>query len=379
MYLDNKSFITKEEAVATILSLWEPKRERELVDIEDSQGRVLALDVFSQNTLPVCRSSQMDGIGVRFSDFENSMPDTSNWKKGKDYVLADTGDDFEDEFDTVIAIECVDFDEKGRMSLELEGPLFKGQSVKGVGADLREGELLVRSGTILEPIHLCLLARGGVTRVEVEKKPRVMYIPTGNELVELGQKPKRGENIESNGLMIEGFLRQWGGEFFSLPIIKDDRSLIEDALMASVENYDIVLINGGSSMGSEDYVSRLIEEKASFFQHGIKSIPGIPISVGIVAGKPVINLPGPSLAAYYGMDWCVKTLVYHFLKAERPRRQKVEVVLKDDVKKPVEYDFYLRLRLVKNGDKYEAYLLGWDKRFADTMSNCNAIAVAPIE
>ncbi len=378
MYLDNRTFITREEAINKLIQLWKPQSKTESVPLREALNRVCAADMYSKNTLPVCRSSKLDGIAVRFSDFENGMPDTSGWEKGTDYVTADTGDDFDDNFDTVIAVESVRFDEDGGVTLKPGKPVTKGQNIKGCGENIREGELLVKSGTRLNPIHLCLLATGGIDEVEVEKRPIAAYIPTGDELIQLGEKPLRGQNIESNSLMIEGLLKEWGAEYISYPIIKDNKSDIDGTLVDALNKADIVLINGGSSKGSEDYASKLLQKKASFLQHGIRAIPGIPVSVSIVGGKPVINLPGPSLAAFYAMDWCVQALVYHQLRLKMPVRQSVKVVLQADINKPVQHDFYVRLKLVKAGEKYEANVLKFGDRFAELISDCNAIMVVPI-
>lgn len=378
MYLDNKTFITREEAIDMLLQLWKPQSKVELIPLREAQNRVCAVDIYSKNTLPVCRSSKLDGIAVRFSDFENGMPDTSGWIRGTDYVAADTGDDFDDEFDTVIAVEAVCFDESGGLTLKPRSPIIKGQNIKRCGENIRERELLVKSGTRLSPIHLCLLATGGIETVEVEGRPLVAYIPTGNELIQSGEKPLRGQNIESNSLMIEGLLKEWGGEYIPYPIIKDNKNDIERTLDDALEKADIVLINGGSSKGSEDYVSKLLQKKASYLQHGIRSIPGIPVSVGIVEDKPVINLPGPSLAAFYAMDWCVQALVYHQLRLKMPIRQRVKAVLQADINKPVQHDFYVRLKLVKAGKRYEANVLTFGDRFSELVSDCNGIMVIPI-
>lgn len=378
MYLNSKSFATKEEALYMFLKLWNPEVEKEIISIRDAQGRITSVNVYSKNTLPICRSSKLDGIAVRFSDFENGMPDISNWLEGVDYVAVDTGDDFSDDFDTVIAIEAIKIDSDGKISINPNISIIKGQNIKGTGEMVKKSELLVKAGTKLCPVHLALLATGGIDMVEVEKKPVVAYIPTGNELVPVGNDPKRGENIESNSLMIEGLLKDWGGEFISYPIIKDKKEDIENTLNDALEKADIVLINGGSSKGSEDYVSKILDRRASFFQHGIRSIPGIPVSIGIVEGKPVINLPGPTLAAFYAMDWCVQKLVHHQLNIKTPIRQKVKAVLQSDVKKPVQYDYYLRLHLIKNGETYEANVLALGDRLSESISNCNGIAVVPI-
>ena len=104
---------TKEEALSLVFSKWHPNIQTETVRIENAFNRVIAKQYYSAHNVPVVRSSCMDGIAVKSERFTNGMPDTSNWVKGIDYVRADTGDDFPDEFDAVIKIEYVRFLDNG--------------------------------------------------------------------------------------------------------------------------------------------------------------------------------------------------------------------------------------------------------------------------
>ena len=100
-----EGFPTREEALADFFAAWEPVGGEELVTLDEAVGRVLARDVVSTNTLPVVRASSFDGIAVKSAAFADGLPDTSGWKLGVDYVRADTGDDFPDDFDAVVMIE----------------------------------------------------------------------------------------------------------------------------------------------------------------------------------------------------------------------------------------------------------------------------------
>ncbi|MDD2234958.1 MAG: molybdopterin molybdotransferase MoeA [Desulfitobacteriaceae bacterium] len=378
MYLDSKSFVSREQALQMLLERWQFKKKSDFVSLQNARGRICTSDIYSKNTLPVYRSSRLDGIAVRFADLEKGMPDTSSWCKGIDYVAADTGDDFDDAFDTVIPIEDVTYLENQQLVIHPAESVKKGQYVSQSGDNIKTGELLVRKGTCLEPVHLGLLASGGITQVEVAHKPLVAFIPTGDELIDAGTPPQRGQNIQSNSIMVEGLLSQWTADFLSYPIIPDKRDDMEDALSDALSKADIIIVNGGSSKGHEDHTGRILLDKASFIQHGIKSIPGIPVAVSIVNEKPVINLPGPPLAAFYAMDWCVCALVFHYLGYPMPKRPEVPVVLQSAIQTPEPFDFYVRLSVVKNQDHYEASVLTWDHRMPALVSGCNAIVIVPI-
>ncbi|HAA34823.1 MAG TPA: molybdopterin molybdenumtransferase MoeA [Firmicutes bacterium] len=377
MTLDRNRYMTRAEALQALIERWKPEPARETVVLAQSQGRICAGDVFSRNCLPVCRSSQVDGIAVRFADFESGMPRTESWIKDRDYVVADTGDDFDDRFDTVIRVEDLTYDHAGRLHISISEPLQKGQFVNPRGALLRPGELLVRAGATIRPLHLGLLAAGGVREVQVVKKPLVAFIPSGNELVPPGVEPQRGQNVESNSIMVAGLLQEWGAETLVYPVVKDRLPDLQSSLDDALQKADIVLLNGGSSKGREDYVAKLLQERSSFFQHGVASVPGIPVAVALVEGKPVINLPGPPFAAFCAMDWCVRALVYRQLGQTVPQRTIVPAVLQEDVSKPAPFEFYLRLKVFRTKEGYCAQPLTMKTRNARAMADCNALTVLP--
>lgn len=143
---DIENLISKDDARKRIFDAWKPVAQTEQVRVENAAGRILAEDQFAQYDLPVVRASTMDGIAVRSSDFAEGMPDTSAWKLGEDYVRADTGDDFDDRFDAVIAIENVTFLPGGGLQLPPRVNASKGYNVKPCGADVRKGALLAQAG-----------------------------------------------------------------------------------------------------------------------------------------------------------------------------------------------------------------------------------------
>lgn len=163
---------------------------------EFKMGRVLVRDYHSLVSVPVVRASAMDGVAVKGERFAEGMPDTSGWKLGEDFCRADTGDDFDDKFDTVIAIEQVHISEEGVLPILPEAKVVQGMNVRPCGSMLREGSLLAKKERQLRSFDLVCLAAGGVTEVEVYSKPKVAFLPTGSELVALGIPLERGKNGE---------------------------------------------------------------------------------------------------------------------------------------------------------------------------------------
>ena len=373
--------LTRAEAVALLLDNWLLPCETELVPLQESLGRVTARDIFSSNTLPVSRISAVDGIAVRSADFENGMPEVSAWVRNADFAQADTGDDFPDEFDTVIPIEGVSFDDDGKLCFTEEFEYEKNAYIRKPGSMIQSGDLIIPANTRITPMLLSALALGGVYQVEVIRRPKVVYIPTGSELISAGQKPERGKHVETNGLMVSAYLKDWGADTVCFPIIKDDIDSLGTALDTALASADIVLINGGSSKGAEDYNTRLLKSRAEFFYYGMKCRPGRPVAVSLIGGKPVINLPGPSMATFLAMDWCVRNLIYHWLRLPFPKRQTVRARLEAPIRKPEEIEadeLIIRLIIQKKGESYLAKPVVHNVSQIISMTAPNAIFVVPI-
>lgn len=302
MYLEEKHFGIPEDVLIELFKHIAAAGGVEILPLESLNGRVLAADLYAKHTLPLVRSAGVDGIAVRWTDFKNGLPDSSAWVKGEHYVMADTGDDFADRFDTVIRIESVVFNENGGFSLEPGLNVQPGQLVGASGGTVREGERLLCRGTRLTPMQIGMIATGGYAHAPVYRKPVVAYIPTGSELVEPGVEIRRGQNVQSNGVMLRAMLAEWNADFLQYPIIRDERAAIETAFEDALQRADIVMMSGGSSKGSEDFTARVMMRRSSYFQHGLQHVPGRPAGVGAVDGKPVITLPGPPYGAYVVMQ-----------------------------------------------------------------------------
>ncbi|MCI2241637.1 molybdopterin molybdotransferase MoeA [Adlercreutzia faecimuris] len=327
MKFDIDAALTRDEALGALTSRWSPRLCEEAVPAARACGRVLARDCHARYDLPRHRVSSFDGIAVRSTDFADGMPDTAGWKLGRDYVRADTGDDFPDEFDAVVAIEDVELREDGSVAVDPGVEVRPGLAVKPAGATMADGELLYRGGTLLTPEAIALLAAGGWAEVPVLRRLRVGYVPTGTELVSVGVEPTRGQNVQTNSLALGAYCAQWGADLVAYDIVADDRDALAAALDRALAECDLVLVNGGSSRGSEDFNSELLAERASFFAHGVRAVPGRPIGLAIVGGKPAVNVPGPMIAALLAADWLVHGLVCHGYGQPLPRRVAVPAVL----------------------------------------------------
>ena len=315
---DLTGMITREEAIEKLFAVWNVQTGTEEIDVIDACGRTLSEDMYAKYDQPVVRASAMDGVAVKSAAFENRMPDTSGWVYGEDYIRADTGDDFDDAFDSVIAIEKVKILPEGGLEIAEDVDFRPGMNVQPQGSNIKKGSQIGKAGTVLAPAHLAALVAGGYGRVNVKKKPVIAFIPSGSELVPAGSELMRGQNFDSNSIMVKAMLEKFGAEVRLHPIIKDDKAQVKDALDSMIEDADVVILNAGTSKGSEDFCVQYLEENGNMLFHGVRSVPGRPMSITIYKGKPVINMSGPAVGALNGCLWLMAPVIGRMLGTRKP-------------------------------------------------------------
>lgn len=328
---DHSSHIagSRHEVVGALLRAWTFDREAERIPVAQAAGRVTAHAVHAHTTLPTARISDMDAVAVRFDDVAAGMPDTSTWVRGRDWQFCNTGVAVPAGFDTAIRIESVRVSDDGESVELLDLPAERYACTSEAGCVLQPGDLLVRAGEVLTPVLLAVLSMGGFTEVDVVRKPRVTFIPTGNELVDACFEPPCGKNIESNGAMICAKIASWGGEPCRVPIVPDDPAQILAALRAATATSDIVVINAGSSKGSDDFTCEILEREGTVLFHEVEQGPGKHCSFSLLDGKPVVGISGPPIGAEFTADFFVKPFVDAYLGSCLDWPPTVEAVMLD--------------------------------------------------
>lgn len=311
---ENHILATRDEAISGLLARCDFKRETETVPLAQAPGRTLAADAFALHDLPNKPTSNMDAVAVCFDDFADGMPDVTAWERGNQFQFCNTGVAMPDGYDTAIAIECWEVGEGDKLLSLDHVPERRGESVSPVGANMERGELLVEANTLLSPTHVALLAQGGHTQVDVVKRPRVAFIPTGNELVPACAEVPAGKNVECNSYIAAGMLEAWGADAHVSPIILDDRAQLLEALTKAARECDIVVINAGSSKGSDDWTCEILEEYGDILFHETDNAPGRHCSGAFLEGTPVVGISGPPMGAEFTIEWFVKPLVDVFLR-----------------------------------------------------------------
>jgi putative molybdopterin biosynthesis protein len=181
-----------------------------------------------------------------------------------------------------------------REGLKLYRAVVPGENIMASGADIMAGELVLRTGDILTPRELGVLAAIGRASVNVYKKPRVAILSTGNEVIEPGEKLEFGKIYDINRRTLADSVRENGGDPIFLGVIGDRMEAIKIGIAEALAEADMVLTSGGTSAGIGDLLYRVIDELGppGMLVHGIAVRPGKPAIIGVTQEKPVFGLPG---------------------------------------------------------------------------------------
>jgi putative molybdopterin biosynthesis protein len=279
----------------------------------------------------------MDGVAVRAMDTFGASEVTPIQLEGKQFFPLDTGDKIPDGYDAVIMIENVTQISKDK--IEITSAATPWEHVRMVGEDVVATEMLLPRSHRIRPYDIAVLLSCGVLSIAVRRKPSVAIIPTGSELVDLmtdadyevgagvPASPPPGKIIESNSHLIAGLVAQWDGHPNRMGIVIDDRDEIKKAILKGVVENDIVVINAGSSAGTEDYVPQMIAELGELLTHGVDIMPGKPMSLGIIGRKPIIGIPGYPVSAYIVCELFLKPLIYKLLGLPAPQPKKIQTTM----------------------------------------------------
>lgn len=319
----------------------------ETVLVHEALGRVTAEAVFARISSPFYHSSAMDGFAVRFSDtFGASESDPIQLAVPGHAVYVDTGDPMPEGFNAVVMIEDVNRQVKdGQDVIEIIKPVTPWQHVRVIGEDIVNTELILTEGHRIRPVDIGAMLSGGHTEIRVRRKPRVAVIPTGTELVEPGQPLTRGNIIEFNSRILSSLVEQWGGRPVRFSPVPDDKEQITETLRKACELYDVIVINAGSSAGSEDYTAEAIASLGKILLHGINIKPGKPVILGWVMGRPVLGIPGYPVSAYITFNLFGKAVIHALQGIEAPPADMMKAKLSRQVASSLGQEEFLRVKL----------------------------------
>jgi putative molybdopterin biosynthesis protein len=332
----------------------------ETIKVVNSIGRVTAEAIIAKISSPFYHSSAMDGYAVRFADtFGASERTPKRLKIGEHAVYVDTGDPMPDGFNAVIMIEDVNIiraDPRIPNSkfIEIIAPAIPWQHVRVIGEDIVATELILPENHRIRPVDVGAILAGGYVEVMVRRKPKVVIIPTGTEIVEPGTDLKKGDIIEYNSRIFSGLVSEWGGDSVRFRIIPDVIEELKRAILDALDIGDLVIINAGASSGLEDFTADAINELGEVILHGVNIKPGKPVILGWIKGKPVLGIPGYPVSAYITFNLFAKSLIYKWQGFEIEEPEILRAKISRQVASSLGHDEFLRVKVGKVGDNFIA-------------------------
>ncbi|MGE5675250.1 MAG: molybdopterin biosynthesis protein [Mycobacterium leprae] len=381
IYLES---VAPEEALQRLLSAldaagWAPQVES--ISVDNALGRVTARPVHAHISAPHYNASAVDGVAVKARDTFAAMETSAvTLTFGEQAFWVDTGDPLPKGCDAVIMVEQVNLLDDGHQAggrCEILAPVAPWQDVRPIGEDLVATEILLPEGQKLRPQDLGALLAAGILEVDVFRQPVVTFIPTGTELVQPKVDPQAGEIIEFNSRVVLGQVTEWGGQPKRHPIVVDNYEQIKAAVKAAVASSDIVIVNAGSSAGSEDFTVHVLGELGQVLAHGVAIKPGKPVMIGIIDGKPFIGLPGYPVSTWLTADLFLKPLVYRALGQAAPERPTVNATLARRLTSPMGVKDYVRVKLGRVGEKLVATPMGRGAGVISSLVRADGLLAVP--
>jgi putative molybdopterin biosynthesis protein len=326
----------------------------ETVPVPQAVGRVLAEPIHAKLSSPHFNAAAMDGLAVKAEitfGANESTPKTLG--VGQDAFYVNTGHVMPTATDAVIMIEQVHVLDEDQ--IQIDKPVFPWQNVRKVGEDIVATELLFPRNHLVTPICVGALLTGGVFSVPVKKPPQILVIPTGNELVDWRNTSmdefKPGQVLETNSFVLGGLIESCGGTYTRHDMLMDNLEKIKQVVGKAVKSgFQMILILGGSSAGSEDYAKRVVLESGEVFVHGVTIMPGKPVVIGAVKNTPVFGIPGYPVSAIMAFEQFVRPLIHKMLGQPDQTRETVKVEPTRKIASKLGVEEFLRVKLGQVGD-----------------------------
>lgn len=357
--------ISYQEAQSIILS--EAKSfGKEIISIDDADGRILAEDIFADRDYPPFNRSAMDGYAVKFEDWEDGLKNfkiqeviyagnisSKVLEKGAAFKIM-TGAAVPLSANTVIRREDA-LENEGNVSFNIDS-LTEFQNIAKKGEDLEKGAMAIAKHSVCTAALIGTLATFGKSEIKVESLPKVALFTTGNEVKDLNEVLSEVEIRNSNYYMLKSLLKSWKITPSFHKHINDNKTELEITI-AQALNVDIIILSGGVSAGDADYVPEVLESlgvKKLFHKVSIK--PGKPIWCGKMPGGPMVfALPGNPFSSFVTFKLFIETFL------EKSLSQKTKLLYQSTFKgtrnRKTTFDEFFPAKFADLGTKLETTTL----------------------
>jgi len=396
--LGREEAVKVEEALNLLLDQNLKELSAESVRIENAYKRVLSKEIVSPGNLPGFNRSTMDGYAVNSADTFGSSDTMPVYLQVKGQVLMGektdiilkrgescqipTGGMLPEGADSVVMFEYTSrVDDE---MVEIMKSVSPGENVILADEDVEKGEAVLRAGQRLRPQDIGALAGLGIVEVEVITQPVVAIIGTGDEVVPPDRPVAVGQVRDINSYNLSGLIQNCNAVPVKKGIIKDEYDKLKKAVEDAVSVSDMVLITGGSSVGTKDYTSRVIDElgRPGVLFHGVTIKPGKPLIGGIIDGVPVFGLPGHPAAITVSFETFVEPLLIKMSGEKRsqliPSRKIIRALFSRNLSSSVGREEHIRVSLEERDNAFWAVPILGKSALIRTLVKADGIVVLPM-
>jgi molybdopterin molybdotransferase len=349
--------ITVGEAVEIILKQISPLPGEE-VPLVQANGRILMEDVRAGRNVPPFANSAMDGFAVRWQDVAHASPATPVTLKMIDEVPAGhvskhrvregtaikimTGAPVPRGADTIVRVE---YTTSSTDAVRISKRDPSGSHIRGAGEDIKKGQVILEKGKFLTPADIGLMASVGKSRVRVYRRPTVALISTGDELLEVEDRPTRGKIVNSNSYTLAAAVQESGAIPRRLGIVRDTRKKLAEAFRKALR-YDAVITTGGVSVGDYDLVKEALEDAGVRMQFWkVAQKPGHPMAFGRAGKKPVFGLPGNPVSSAVSFILYARPALLKMMGHRKLYCPVIQATLEHEIRKSPGLKEFIRCRL----------------------------------
>ena len=392
------TFLSVDEARARILAAVTPLDPVSL-DLAEVHGLVAAEDVMSQVDVPGFDNSAFDGYALRAADVTGAREDAgvslrvvgevAAGQSGAVHVAPGTaarimtGAPIPPGADAVLPFEDTDGVHWAQKSAAANGEVRileaaeLGENIRRRGGDVAKGDVVAPTGRVLDAAHIGVLASVDVTEVRVRPRARAAILPTGDEIVEVGDPIAPGQVRNSNAWGLAALARRYGAIVERLPIAPDTEAGLRAAIRHG-RNADLLVTIGGVSMGDYDLVRNVIASAGRMDFWQINMRPGKPLAFGEIDGTPVIGLPGNPVSSMVCFELFVRPALLKLMGHTRLDNPMVHPRALEPMRSSAGKRTYVRVSVRREGDDLVCAPAGEQDSFRLTsMTQGNGLAVVP--
>ncbi len=334
--------LTLDQAREKMLNVLPNPTRIENLSINDAANRICAENVVSPINVPSFDNSAMDGYAVRLADLEQSLtlsvtgksfagnPFIGDWKS-QSAVRIMTGAMIPEGTDAVVMQEDVTVNEDGSVTFSAMPKL--NQNIRRIGEDVKQGDIVLTQGSILNSVSLPLLASLGITNVNVFPRLKVAVLSTGDELVPVGKPLAQGQIYDTNRFAVKLMLEKLHCDVIDFGILPDNPEQFEKAFIDAQSQADLVITSGGVSVGEADFTKTVLEKVGSvnFWKLAIK--PGKPFAFGKLKNAWFCGLPGNPVSALVTFYQLVQPVIAKLSGAEYQGALQLPALAATNIKK----------------------------------------------